>query len=265
MKVWHRLRVRLRLAATVASLVWRPWILNGREHKIFVRPFDKRAWFMSQSSTGAYDANAVSVWQSLVRSLDPDVVVDIGANYGEVAFSVGYPADTSVYLVEANPSVGACLVKSSIGTGSVVIIAAASDEHRVANFFPEPRSSGLSALDGSDGRSPIRVPAVRIDSLVASAADDVLLFKIDVEGHEAKAFRGMAGLLAGVTSWAGIVECNDLSGVWHEFPHRYWIEESTLLLQEAFNMSRPEGSTKDVLVSSVALPPDKLANDSSAY
>ena len=157
---------------------------------------------------GNLDRSAVATWRRLAGELRPTVAVDVGANYGEVAFSTRYHDGLrELHLVEPNPAVIRMLretVRQAADYPEIVLHeGAASDVDGTArlNFH---KHSGVSSLRVQSDRG-IRVDSFRLDQRISLAAGDSVLFKIDVEGHELAALDGMAGLLHG-RDVAGICE-----------------------------------------------------------
>ncbi|WP_326556107.1 FkbM family methyltransferase [Micromonospora sp. NBC_01796] len=158
---------------------------------------------------GNLDRSAVATWRRLAEELRPTVALDIGANYGEVAFSTRYHQRLrQLHLVEPNPAVLHRLRETVRHSGAdypdiVLHEGAASDESGTArlNFHTH---SGVSSLRLPSDRG-VSVDCFRLDERITLDPDDSLLFKIDVEGHELAALEGMAGLLRG-RQVAGICE-----------------------------------------------------------
>lgn len=203
-------RAHLEVAGWAGLLRVRPWLTNDIGRRIYVDPGDKRAWRMGRHH-GAMDRPAVEAWRRLVADVRPDLVLDIGANYGEVVLSADYP-DAEVHVFEPNPPVADRLERSVAGIATVHRVAV-SDRDGTARLGLVPRSSGVSSLERSEGRG-VEVPTLRIDSLDLTAQR--LLFKIDVEGHEHAVLRGMARLLETTPRWAGLVEGSDLDAPYVE-------------------------------------------------
>ena len=164
---------------------------------------------------GNLDRSAVATWRRLADELRPTVALDIGANYGEVAFSTRYhPRLRQLHLVEPNPMVLRMLRETVRHTGAdypdiVLHEGAASDESGTArlNFH---KHSGVSSLRLPSDRG-VSVDCFRLDERINLDPDDSLLFKIDVEGHELATLEGMAGLLHGRVA-AGICEVMHADG-----------------------------------------------------
>ena len=160
---------------------------------------------------GNLDRSAVATWRKLVTELRPTVAIDIGANYGEVAFSARYRGLRQLYLVEPNPAVLTWLRRTVDRAAAgypdspevVLHEGAASDRAGYARLNYHEHS-GTASLRSPSGRGA-QVECFRLDDRIELAPDDSLLFKIDVEGYEQSVLDGMTGLLRG-RRVAGICE-----------------------------------------------------------
>ena len=198
---------RARLAWAAAHLVLRPWVVNAEGRRLYIDRRDRRAWRL-QLRHGAFDADTVRVWQLLTTLIDADLVLDIGANYGEVILAGHYGPEADIHLVEANPRLVPLLQRSVSEAGLDVTLhaLAASDSAGSATLRITNRTSGQSSLEPRDGADrTVRVETARIDDLVAPGHERCL-FKIDVEGHEPAVLGGMTKTLEGCERWLGLVE-----------------------------------------------------------
>ncbi|SCG72864.1 FkbM family methyltransferase [Micromonospora coxensis] len=171
-------------------------------------PSDDRAALLSRKG-GALDRAAVRVWRHLATQLRPSVVIDVGANYGEVAFCTTYPNGARLHLVEANPAVLPWLRRTIDGCRdrypSVRLHAgAASDRAGSARLHLTGHHSGTSSL-ATEGERGVTVETFRLDEHIELDQNDTVLFKVDVEGHEQAVLDGMSGLLKG-RPFAGLCE-----------------------------------------------------------
>jgi|GEM_PF-2795279 FkbM family methyltransferase len=157
---------------------------------------------------GNLDRKAVAAWRRLVTEVRPTVAIDVGANYGEVAFCTSYYGLRELHLVEPNPAVLPWLRKTialaaADYPGTVLHAGAASDRAGTARLYLHEHT-GVASLRVPNSRS-VDVECFRLDERIRLRADDVVLFKIDVEGHEQAALEGMRGLFRG-RQVAGICE-----------------------------------------------------------
>jgi FkbM family methyltransferase len=153
--------------------------------------------------------DVIELWRRLVQELSPELVIDVGANYGEVVLSTHYPAHTRLVVVEANPAVAILLSRSIAASGLAIelVRAAASARSGAIDLYVSDGSSGLSSVDRRVGTA-LTIPAVRLDDVVVASRGNVLA-KIDMEGHEQSVMAGMQSILGTCQDYALIVEWSD--------------------------------------------------------
>lgn len=158
-------------------------------------------------------------WRIAILNTNPDLVLDIGMNYGEVLFDLIYPRSVKLLIgVEANP----LLIKYCQKSGNahpdsdrIRLCQVLASNENAANgiLFVDKNSSGRSSAFSKNfvkRRRKIKVPVSTIDTIV-SRLDFVpkkFVFKIDVEGYEPYVLRGMDGLLRTSSEAAGCIEIN---------------------------------------------------------
>lgn len=148
--------------------------------------------------------------------LQPDIVIDVGANYGEFVFAGRYRPETRVIAVEANSTLHPFLGQSREthpDRDQIEIIHALAGARSDADqaFYVDPGSSGRSsAVPRGEHCEEQIVKTLALDDLFepASLAESKLLFKIDVEGFEAHVMSGMTSLLSTTGQRFGIIEFN---------------------------------------------------------
>jgi FkbM family methyltransferase len=199
----------LRIGRIRRQMNRRGYVTNRIGVRLFVDRQDPRALWLARNR-GVTSSPVVRLWGDLVDELAPAIVLDVGANYGEVTFSTTYPAHTAIHLVEANPELVRLLQRtineSSLAPTMSLHGCAASHEVGTVTLHITGDSSGFSSIvPDFEADRAITVPARTIDSLVESKPGSSLLFKIDVEGYELSVLRGMERLLRDHL-YAGIVE-----------------------------------------------------------
>ncbi len=194
--------------------------LPRSQHSVFVDPSDLRARkkLIRESVRGRLQRNA-QFWRRACEQLRPSVVLDVGLNYGECLFSCDYPPQTRLIGIEANAGLQPFVDRSrAVHPNSEQIeiyFALASDVHQQAsNFYVMQNwSGGSTALaDATDVAGAeyerVEIQSVQIDHLLASTieSDQLLLFKIDVEGFEPSVLRGMQQSIQTVATAIGFLE-----------------------------------------------------------
>jgi FkbM family methyltransferase len=159
------------------------------------------------------------VWETALKYLSPDVVIDVGANYGEFGLGIQYRKGTKVLLVEANPTLNRYLKKSisshpnteNIELAEILACAPAMSGKKL-DLFVDSRWSGYSSViipNNHTGRGTlVHCPCETVDSFLHNENCDSLVFKIDVEGYEGQVLEGMKNIFKKPKSIFGIVEFN---------------------------------------------------------
>jgi FkbM family methyltransferase len=191
---------RVRIAAQRTALRWRSGAFrNDIGVLMYADPADQRGTLLA-TYQGRLDRNAVSIWRRLVTEFRPTVAIDIGANYGEVAFSTRYRGLRELHLVEPNPTVLHWLRRTVRDAPDdfprIVLHEGAASDQSGNSRLNYHEHSGVASLRVPSDRG-VLVPCFRLDDRITLTDEDSLLFKIDVEGHEQAALEGMSGLLRG--------------------------------------------------------------------
>ncbi len=183
---------------------------------MYVNPKDRRGSRMIRFG-GLSQPRVTTFWKHAVNALQPSIVVDAGVNYGEILLSSEYPADSVIAAIEANEALLPYLRRSIDEHPNAaqmrIVHALVSDEDKEnASFFVNKLHSGLSSAHPGYSKSSQRIVirTTTIDSLFGDRDLDreVLLFKMDIEGYEWHALRGMKRLLAQCRAVVGCIEFN---------------------------------------------------------
>jgi FkbM family methyltransferase len=186
---------------------------NGRQ--LFLDRSDQRAGALAQA---AGDLNPVTmhIWRLLCAERSWQLIVDVGANYGEMVVGVDLPANAKVIAVEPNPYLLPFLLRTIRESGHPIEIlaAAVTDGGDYATITIDREWSGMSSLVAGQAQSAdhatevCTVPATTLERIVgnSAAAASSILIKVDVEGHEAAVLRGIGDLPASVEHFAVLTE-----------------------------------------------------------
>lgn len=138
-----------------------------------------------------------------LRLLGPgDCVLDVGANAGYYTMVASHAVGPlgSVHAFEPSPHVlpwleASVLLSRPASANIHLHDSAASDRSGTAAFYPAAREcTGFSSLRPNAGAAPVEVRCVPIDSLLCDLPA-VRLVKLDIEGAELLALRGMQRLI----------------------------------------------------------------------
>jgi FkbM family methyltransferase len=166
--------------------------------QIFVNPQDYcggRLYYW-----GAYEREQTKSLTDLVDTLRPSTFVDVGANIGYYSLLIATKG-VSVIAVEASPSVLPSLERSimlnrDLSSRIRLVHAAASDLEGEGTFWLNEvtHNFGLGSTISSHPQArstAVTVPFVKLDDVIARETPGPLLCKVDVEGGEFRALRGM--------------------------------------------------------------------------
>lgn len=170
---------------------------------------DQRAQKLAAAG-GNLNPPTLTAWKDLLERERWSVVIDIGANYGEMLANVDLSPHGTILAIEPNPLVCSCLVRtvSSNRLPVTVICAALSARHGVMRLDEADSNSGLVTVAepriaveaGSlSHQSGLLIGVLTLDELLEDLGVDVteanVLIKIDVEGHESAVLAGAQKVL----------------------------------------------------------------------
>lgn len=161
-----------------------------------------------------YEKDTVKLFEKIIT---PGMsVVDIGAHIGFFSriYSELVGAAGHVYCFEADPENYALLEKNTLGLANVSLHKVAiSDKNGTIDFYHLDNSTGCHSIVSPDTPSKkITVDSATLDSLIEKGdIENIDLIKIDIEGGEPFAFRGMEKLLNSSTQLKMVAEYNEAS------------------------------------------------------
>ena len=193
--------------------------LAASGHRVYIDPRDRRGREIVDGLGRGHQPALVAWWRRAVEVLKPDLVIDVGANYGEFILNARYPAGARAIAVEANPRVVPLLQRSIDAHPdrdriTLHAVLAADRDGGTEHLLIDPGWSGSAAtsLDRSPTGEGLIDQPVRtrtLDGLLdASGSGDIgaLVVKIDTEGSEWQVLAGMEQLLARTRTVVAIVE-----------------------------------------------------------
>ena len=159
-----------------------------------------------------------ALWKKIMKHLQPDIILDCGANYGELAFYTQYAEHQKVYAIEADASLMPWLKKSHQAhpnQAQIEVINAllGAKSGTSQTFYVDKKWSGRSTALENHGFKDfytIEIPTISIDDMVSEVdlGNKGIFFKIDVEGYEPFVLEGMQKLI-NTSKWqVGIIEFN---------------------------------------------------------
>lgn len=200
MKIYWSIRKRLH------RLLWPRYQLVRRQGVRLL--LDNRNWIDTRLLIGqSYEDEQIRSCARLVRENDIEVFCDIGANIGLYSLMINHlaaPSETHAFEPVRRNFNQLCgnLFVNELNDRVIPHRLALSDTSGETRIHVDPTSTGVSRLSLEDGsrkadsfshQETIRI--ARLDELFSWQGHRVLM-KIDVEGHELAALRGMQNLLA---------------------------------------------------------------------
>lgn len=174
---------------------FRSTFVEVQGHKMFLDPKDS----LGLSIHGAYEPFATSLVKKVVK--EGDVVLDIGANIGYytliLAKLVGQRG--KVFAFEPGPLNFALLKKNIEINGYKNVILeqkAVSDRSEMTRLYLSADNPADHRIyDSHDNRRFIQISAVRLDDYFKDYFGKIDFIKMDIQGAEGLAIKGMANLL----------------------------------------------------------------------
>jgi FkbM family methyltransferase len=189
-----------------------------KDYKVFLNPRDKTATelFLIHVNAGEWiwESYELGLFGEAISANPNPVVIDTGANYGAYTLTACSFAKKgrvkNVIAVEPNRETFSCLKRSvdagGFGQFAQLVNAAASDNHNGERIFQvDQKYSAMSSLArpgdssvSSAAASSYKVRCISLDGLLSETNIDKtnhFVIKIDVEGSEPEAFRGITATL----------------------------------------------------------------------
>jgi FkbM family methyltransferase len=218
-------------------------IFRDNQNSFFVNAEEKKGLSLSLHD-GITQPRVVNFWRKIAEKFEPNIILDIGLNYGEILFSANYHKDALIYGIEPNKELKPYIEKSiqnHLNKDQIKIIyKLASDQTLYAqDFFVDKERSGNSSIFQLENREQIKkkIGSIKMDDLfkLRSIENQVVIFKIDVEGNEWKVLEGMKELLKRCPTFAGCIEFN----IAFLRKVNVNVEEFMIYLNENFNIFIP--------------------------
>jgi len=164
-------------------------------HKMFLDSKDSLNLFIN----GIYEKFETELIKKEIKQ--DDIILDIGANIGyyTLMFAKLVGENGKVFAFEPDPTNFALLKKNVEINGykNVVLInkAVSNKTGKLRLFLCENNKGDHRIYDSKDGRKFIEIESVKLDDYFKNQNDKINFIKMDIQGAEYGAVKGMCGLL----------------------------------------------------------------------
>lgn len=184
------------------NLAPRKIVLGPGNSNVYIDPGDKRAYkkLVVDIARGR-ESTPMRFWREHAAIHSDATMIDIGSNYGECIFNSEYQQQTCL-AIEANPRLCEYLRRSrndhqhAANIQIVNTLLGSQEADDVPFYFmPAWTGGGSGVVPEIEGATVVSVSERTLDSVLADHHVDCtepLIFKMDVEGFEAKVFHGFA-------------------------------------------------------------------------
>ena len=161
-----------------------------------------------------WTSEPADIWFHHYQPQQGDVILDVGAGFGNDAFVFNQKmqGDGRIIAIEAHPTTFARLEKTckwnNLSTVECVNVAISDTNGHVD--ISDLENDVLNHLDisGSSEQASIKIPAKTIDQLCSDMSiDKINLLKMNIEGAEALAIKGMGGMIDRIEN--AVISCHD--------------------------------------------------------
>ena len=145
-------------------------------------------------------------YDQLRSTLNPNVIVDVGANYGFTGALLGtrFPR-AKLILVEPDPKLGRYIrmnmAQNNIAEYLLYESMCSETAGQGAEFGINPVSSQDNRVTGLRGWKSITVQTVSISNILVDHSDKRVFIKLDTQGHETQVIKGAEDFLANSENW----------------------------------------------------------------
>ena len=184
-------------------------VVGSAGRVIYVNTADGRGQQLLASG-GYLNPPTLDMWRQLLADGSWSMILDVGANYGELLLNVELPSHAKIVAVEPNPAITPYLRRSldaaKLPVEIIECAVAKSSGH--ARLLVDESWSGNSRLAEGDARA-IEVTAMTLAEIIERFAEPSatrLLLKLDIEGFECDALRGGMDVLPRLKEFRALVE-----------------------------------------------------------
>lgn len=167
------------------------WIIDGADQSIKIQSQYRISRFLKgfmHAGNRQWDRYGLN---GLVGAQIPDVLVDVGANIGEVSFYATQIGIPRVLAIDPDPIAGECLEFNLRNTDVEIDFRALGESNGKVTFYSQAHSADSSLFKPEGKFIELEVQSVTLDEfIIEKAVIGDILFKMDAEGFEPEILRG---------------------------------------------------------------------------
>lgn len=166
------------------------WEIEGTELSIKIQSQYRISRFLKGfSSAGKRQWDRYGI-TNLIGLHIPDVLIDVGANIGEVSYYANNLGVTRIIAVDPDPIAGECLEFNLRYTDVEIDFRALGEGNGEVTFYSQPHSADSSLFKPNGKSVAIKVQSLTLDDfLIEKAVTGDILLKMDAEGFEPEILR----------------------------------------------------------------------------
>jgi FkbM family methyltransferase len=171
------------------------WIIYGAELPIKIQSQYRVSRFLKgfrHAGKRQWDRYGIS---NLIGLHVPDVLIDVGANIGEVSYYANHLGVARIIAVDPDPIAGECLEFNLRDTNVEIDLRALGEANGEVTFYSQSHSADSSLFKPEGKSKAMKVQSLTLDDfLIEKAVTGDVLLKMDAEGFEPEILR--SGLIA---------------------------------------------------------------------
>ncbi len=180
------------------------WIIEGAERTLKIQSQYRISRFLKGFLNAGYRQWNRYGLNNLVQSELPDVLIDVGANIGEVSYFAKHLGIKRVIAIEPDPIASECLLFNLEENKIEIDSRALGEKSGEVTFYSQSRSADSSLFKPSGDFIEIKVQSLTLDELMSEKCiEGKILFKMDAEGFEPEILRSGKNALLKI-KWAAI-------------------------------------------------------------
>jgi FkbM family methyltransferase len=159
------------------------------------------------SGRSSYEELENSLYKYIADTLQPDLVIDVGANYGftSLVFRQNFPG-AKLILIEPSPKLHKYILmnlnQNGVDNYKVIKAVCGSQQSDSINFSLNPVSSQDNRVNGQSGWKNLELPSTTIADIIRTEGITKSTFiKIDTQGFESQVFDGAFDFLESSNQW----------------------------------------------------------------